>query len=250
MSDENKTETEKTEAQAPAEAAAPAVQPAPLKGLVGTKVGMTRIFVDDTRMLPVTVVSADGIVVSQVKTKEKDGYTAVQVAYGDVLEKKLTKPELGHFAKKGLKPKRHVHEFRVDDVSAFQVGQPVLASTFQAGDRVVVSGVNKGKGFTGAMKRFGFHGGPHSHGHGEYRRAPGSSGGQGPQRVLKGTRKPGHKGAVWSTVQNAQVAAVDTERNLIMIEGSVPGPNGNFIVIRPSTRKGAATAQAPAKKKK
>ena len=241
MAEENKPEekteaapVEKTEAAAPV---APAVESAPLKGLLGTKIGMTRIFVDETHNVPVTVISAEGLVVSQIKTKETDGYNAVQVGYGDVLERKLSKAELQHFAKKNLKPKRNLHEFRVADAAPFKIGQPVSVSTFAKGDRVKVSGLNKGKGYAGVVKRHGFGGLPFSHGHGEYRNAPGSSSAQGPQHVFPGTKKPGHMGHVWSTAKNVQVVDVDVEKNLILIKGSVPGPNGNFVVISPTTNK-------------
>lgn len=210
----------------------------PLKGLLGTKIGMTRVFVNETTMVPVTVISAEGNVVSQVKTVSSDGYNAVQVAYGDVADRKLTKPARGHLAKKGVASKRHLFEFRVGDASGFKVGQPVPVKNFQAGEQVKVSSRSKGKGFAGTIKRFGFGGGPHSHGHGEYRRAPGSSGGQGPQHVLPGTRKPGHKGAVWSTQSNVDVVGIDEERQLILVRGSIPGPNGNFVVVRSIEKKG------------
>lgn len=221
-----------------------AVEAAPLKGLVGTKIGMARVFVDDTRMVPVTVISAEGLVVSQVKSVESDGYNAVQVAYGDVVERKLSKAEANHLAKKGVSLKRHLYEFRVDDVALFKVGQPVSVANFQKGEWVQVSGVTKGKGFAGSIKRHGFGGGPHSHGHGEYRRSPGSSGGQGPQRVLPGTRKPGHLGSVLQTVPTIEVVDVDAEKNLILVRGSVPGPNGNFVVVKPSKRRVAKVEKA------
>lgn len=231
MTDEVKKDIEKTEPKA-AEAA---VKTAPLKGIIGTKIGMARIFVNDTTMVPVTVISTEDVVVSMVKKKETEGYSAVQVSYGDVLARKLSKAELNHFEKKGLKPKRFLREFRVDDAAPFEVGQVVPVTIFKKGELVDVSGMNKGRGFAGVVKRHGFAGGPHSHGHGEYRNSPGSSGAQGPQHVLPGTRKPGHKGHIWQTIQNVEVVEVDTEKNLVLLRGSVPGPNGNFVVIR-STR--------------
>jgi large subunit ribosomal protein L3 len=213
-----------------------AVETAPLKGLLGTKIGMTRLFVDEVKNVPVTVISAEGLVVSQIKTKENDGYNAVQVGYEDVLERKISKSEVQHFAKNGLKPKRQLQEFRVDDVTPFKVGQPISVSTFAKGDRVKISGYTKGKGYAGVVKRYGFGGLPHSHGHGEYRNHPGSSGAQGPQHVLPGTRKPGHMGHAWKTAMNVEVVDVDTEKNLILIKGSVPGPNGNFVVVCPAKK--------------
>lgn len=239
MTEETKKTEQKKDTQVAVEKAPEATGPesAPLKGILGTKVGMTRVYSDDVTMVPVTVISAAGLVVSLVKTKETDGYNAVQVAYGDVPERKLTKAEVNHFVKKKLAVKRHIHEFRVDDPSAFKIGQIVPVSVFKKGEWVQASGMTKGKGFAGVIKRFGFSGGPHSHGHGEYRRSPGSSGGQGPQHVLPGTRKPGHMGHIWSTVPSVCVVDVDEEKNLILLGGSVPGPNGNFVVLRPSRRK-------------
>jgi len=222
---------EKPEDVKPAEPVA--VEAAPLKGLVGIKIGMTRVFVDDTTMVPVTVVMSEGAIVSQVKTKKTDGYDAVQVGCGDVLERKISKAEVQHFVKKGLKPKRWLAEFRVQDSAPFKVGQSVSVSAFAKGDWVQVSGVTKGKGYAGGVKRHGFKGGPHSHGHGEYRNSPGSSGAQGPQHVLPGTRKPGHMGDVRSTIPHIQVADIDAEKNLILLRGSVPGANGSFLVIGP-----------------
>lgn len=234
------------------EAAAAENTAAPLKGLVGIKIGMTRAFTDDARMVPVTVISADGIVVSQVKTKATDGYDAVQVAYGDVdKERKLSKAEVQHLAKKSVSLKRHLREFRVKDIAPFKIGQTVPVNVFAKGEWLQVSGLTKGHGFAGVVKRHGFGGLPHSHGHGEYRNHPGSNGAQGPQHVLPGTRKAGHMGHIWNTVPKIEVFDVDTERNLILLRGSVPGPNGNFVVLRPTSRKvsAAKAQQAPAKAK-
>ena len=228
----------------------PEANTAPLKGLLGTKIGMTRVFVDDTRMVPVTVVTAENLVVTQVKTKITDGYDAVQVGYGDVGERKLSKAEVGHFKKKNVGPKRFAHEFRVKDTSEFKVGQAVPVSVFSKGDWVQVSGLTKGKGYAGVVKRHGFAGLPHSHGNGEYRNHPGSSGAQGPQHVLPGTRKPGHMGHVWSTVPRMEVVDVDTEKNLILLRGSVPEPNSNFVGLEAHLRgdiSAAAGVQASSK---
>jgi large subunit ribosomal protein L3 len=226
--EENKEDLKTTETSGAA-----AVEQAPLKGILGTKIGMTSVFVDETTMVPVTVILSEGAVVSQVKTVETDGYNAVQVGFGDVLDRKLSKAEVQHFSKKGLKPKREIAEFRVKDASPFKVGQSVPVSVFEKGEFVQVAGVNKGKGYAGSVKRHGFKGGPHSHGHGEYRNSPGSSGAQGPQHVLPGTRKPGHLGAVWQTVPRIQVVEIDTEKNLVLLRGSVPGPNGATVIISP-----------------
>ena len=238
------------EAKNQPEAQPAAEEAAKLKGIVGTKIGMTRVFTSDARMIPVTVISAEGVVVSQVKTKATDGYDAVQVAYGEInKETKLSKAEVQHFAKKGVALKRHLQEIRVADAAPYKVGQAVPVTVFEKGDWLQVSGLNKGKGFAGVVKRHGFGGLPHSHGHGEYRNHPGSNGAQGPQHVLPGTRKAGHMGHVWSTVPKIEVFDVDAERNLILLRGSVPGPNGNFVVLRPTSRKvpAAKPQQAPAK---
>jgi large subunit ribosomal protein L3 len=227
---ENEQKTSETP-ETPAENTA-----APLKGIVGTKIGMTRIFIDETRMIPVTVIETAGNVVTQIKTKATDGYDAVQVGYGDVIEKKISKAEAQHLAKKNVPLKRWLHEFRVKDTTPFKVGQPVPPSVFAKGEWLQVSGTTRGKGYAGVMKRHGFAGLPHSHGNGEYRRHPGTNGAQGPQHVLPGTRKPGRMGFVWSSVPKIEVADVDTERNLILLRGSVPGPNGNFVVLKPTSR--------------
>ncbi len=242
MSEEVKTEN--THEVAAAETAA-------LKGIVGTKIGMTRVFTEDARMIPVTVISAEGVIVSLVKTKATDGYDAVQVAYGDVKkDTKLSKAEVQHFAKKGVALKRHLREFRVKDVSTFKVGQSVPVSVFAKGEWVQVTGLTKGHGYAGVIKRHGFHGLPYSHGHGEYRRHPGSSGAQGPQHVLPGTRKPGHYGHEMNAIPKIEVFSVDTEKNLILLRGSVPGPNGNFVVLKPTSRKVSTAQPAKAKAKK
>ncbi len=232
------------------DAAAPQVETAPLKGIVGTKIGMTRIFVDETRMVPVTVISTEGNIVTQVKTKATDGYDAVQVGYGDVAEKKISKAEVNHLAKKGLTPKRWLKEFRVKDTAPFKVGQPVPVSVFAKGEWLQVSGITRGKGYAGVMKRHGFAGLPHSHGNGEYRRHPGTNGAQGPQHVLPGTRKPGHMGVVWSTVPKIEVVDIDADKNLILLRGSIPGPNGNFVVLRPTSRAVKVSVQPQSKKAK
>ncbi len=243
MSEETKTEN--TEAQA-----APAVDTAPLKGLLGTKVGMTRIPVDSTRMVSVTVVDAAGIVVTQVKSTATDGYNAVQVGYEDVVERKLSKAEAQHLLKKSAPLKRWLHEFRVKDAAPFKVGQPVPVSVFAKGDYVQVSGFTKGKGFAGSIKRHGFKGLPHSHGNGEYRNSPGSSGAQGPQHVLPGTRKPGHYGHAWQTIPKMEVVDIDQDKGLVLLKGSIPGPNGNHVVIRPTSKHVKAVKAQDTKKKK
>ncbi len=246
MAEERKIETEQ-----PVEAtAAPVVESAPLKGLLGLKIGMTRIPLDNTRMVPVTVVDAGGVVVTQVKSSATDGYNAVQVGYEDVLERKLSKAEAQHLLKKNLPLKRWLHEFPVKDTAPFKVGQPVLVSVFAKGDWVQVSGFTKGKGFAGSVKRHGFKGMAFSHGNGEYRNSPGSSGAQGPQHVLPGTRKPGHMGHEWQTVPKMEIVDVDQEKGLVLLRGSIPGPNGNHVVIRPTSKHVKAKVHVEVKKKK
>lgn len=243
MSDENKAENQfETGAT---------VETAPIKGIIGTKIGMTRVFTADARMVPVTVISAEGVTVTQVKNKGTDGYDAVQIGYGEVdKDRKLTKAEVQHLKKNGVALKRHLREFRVKDAAAFKIGQSVPVTVFGKGEWLQVSGLTKGHGYAGVIKRHGFGGLPHSHGHGEYRRHPGSNGAQGPQHVLPGTRKPGHMGHVWNTVPKIEVFDVDTERNLILLRGSIPGPNGNFVVLKPTSRKvPVAKPQASAKAK-
>jgi large subunit ribosomal protein L3 len=244
------TEEAKQQDNATPESSAPAVATAPLKGLVGTKVGMTRVFNDDGQMVPVTVVSAEGLVITQIKTKESDGYNAVQVGYHDVLEKRSNKPEAQHLLKNKISPKRFLREFRVKDVAPFQIGQAVPVTVFSKGEWIQVSGLNKGKGYAGVIKRHGFAGLPHSHGNGEYRNHPGSSGAQGPQHVLPGTRKAGHMGHVWSTVPKVEIVDVDAEKNIVLIRGSVPGPNGNFVVLHPTPKKVKPKPVQPAAKAK
>lgn len=248
MTDEVKT------SEVAASAATNEATSAPIKGIVGTKIGMTRVFTDEAKMIPVTIVSSDGVVVTQVKTQENDGYNAIQVGYEDVLERKISRAEAQHLVKKNIPLKRQLREFRVGDPSQFQVGQKVLASVFAKGDWLQVSGLSKGKGFAGVMKRHGFAGLPHSHGNGEYRRHPGTNGAQGPQHVLPGTRKAGHMGHVNKTEPKIEVVDVDVEKNLILLKGSIPGPNGNFVVLRPTSKKVSAhkpqQAAAKAKAKK
>ncbi len=208
-----------------------------LKSIIGSKVGMTQIFDAKGNIVPVTVVAAGPCLVTEVRTKERDGYTAVQLGYGEVKKKALTKPELGQFKKKNLTLKRVLKEFRLDDVASFQVGQELKADMFQEGDFVDVTSRSKGKGFAGAVKRHNFRGGPTTHGQSDRLRAPGSSGSQGPQRVLKGSRRPGHMGDEMITVQHMRVVAVDAEKNYILINGSVPGANKGIVVISGTVKK-------------
>ena len=221
------------------EQAAPAVEkPAVpvVKAILAQKLGMTQIVQPTGEFVPVTVLQAGPCPVLQVKTKEKDGYTALQLGFGSAKEKNTSQPLQGHFKKAGAPALRWVREVRIPQVDGFQAGQQVLVSNFVAGDIVDASGVNKGKGFAGVVKRHRFKGGPKTHGQSDRWRAPGSSGGQRPQKVFKGIRGPGHMGAEWSTVQRLEVVSVDLAQNLMLVRGSVPGPDGGCVTIKLTTR--------------
>lgn len=209
------------------------------KGLIGEKVGMTQIFDDQSRVVPVTVIKAGPCRVSQVKTPEKDGYSALQLAFGEVPERRLTKPELGHIKKAGVQPTRKLIELRIADVSGFQVGQEIKADIFEKGERADVVGVSKGKGFAGVMKRHNFAGKSATHGTERKHRSPGSVGACAtPSRVFKGLRMAGHMGTERITTLSLEVVDADPQRNLLLIRGSVPGPNGGLVVVRSSVRGG------------
>lgn len=203
-----------------------------LPGILGTKVGMTHIFTEEGKMIPVTVIQAGPVYVTQIKTEDKDGYKAVQVGFGEISDKRLTFPKYGHLKKAGVSSNlRTLREFRVDDTAAFELGQEIGVDIFTEGQEIVVTGKSKGRGFAGGVKRHHFKGQHMTHGYMTHRR-PLSSGATGPQRVFKGTRKPGHMGSEQVTQQGLKVVKVDTERNLILVDGSVPGPNGAFVVIK------------------
>ncbi len=207
-----------------------------LPGILGTKVGMTHIFTEAGVMIPVTVISAGPVYVTQIKTNEKDGYQAVQVGFGPISDKSLTFPKFGHLKKAGVTQNlRTLREFRVDSVDGYELGQEISASIFNDGDKVTVTGVTKGRGFAGGVKRYGFKGQHMTHGYMTHRR-PLSSGATGPQRVFKGTRKPGHMGADNVTQLGLKVVKVDSERNLILVSGSVPGANGSLVTIKRNDR--------------
>ena len=202
-----------------------------LPGILGTKVGMTHVFDEEGRFIPVTFIEAGPVYVTQVKTEEKDGYGAVQVGYGDQSDKHLTWPKYGHLKKAGLgKNLRHLREFRVSDTGSFELGQEINAQIFEAGEKISVTGTSKGRGFAGGVKRYGFRGQHMTHGYMTHRR-PLSSGATGPQRVFKGTKKPGHMGDEKVTQKGIKVVSVDSERNLILVSGSVPGANGSLVTI-------------------
>ncbi len=200
-------------------------------GLLGTKVGMTHLFTEDGRMVPVTVIQAGPVYVTQIKTEETDGYVAIQVGYGDAKESKLTFPKHGHLKKAGLtKNLRTLKEFRTDSVDGLTLGQEIKADIFSVDEVVTVTGVSKGRGFQGGVKRYHFKGQHMTHGYMTHRR-PLSSGATGPQRVFKGIRKPGRMGTDTVTQKGLKVVKVDAERNLILVDGSVPGPNGAAVTI-------------------
>jgi large subunit ribosomal protein L3 len=203
------------------------------KAIVGEKVGMTQVWTEDGKVVPVTVVRVQPARVVQVKTPETDGYSAVQVTYGSRDPRKLTKPKAGQFAKADVEPGIRLVELRLDDVSAYPIGSSIGADTFEAGDRVDVTAVSKGKGFAGVMKRHGFKGMSASHGTHRTHRAPGSIGACAtPSRVFKGTRMSGRMGGEKVTTQNLQVVKADPEASVVLIRGSVPGPDGGVVLIR------------------
>ena len=206
------------------------------KGLIGKKLGMTQIFDEQGKVIPVTVIEAGPCVVAQVKTVETDGYNAIQLGFGDVKESKINKPEKGHFAKSKLTPKKHLREFRLDDISSFKVGDEVKADIFAAGEKVDIQGTSKGKGFQGVIKRHGQSRGPMGHGS-MYHRRPGSMGPTStPGRVFKGKKLPGHMGHVTVTIQNLDVVAVDMDKNVILVKGSVPGAKGAILKIKSAVK--------------
>ena len=203
------------------------------KGLIGRKIGMTQIFDVNGAAVPVTLLEAGPCFVSQVKTAETDGYNAVQLAFGEVKPKRLTKAHLGNMKVNDLPPVRVLREFRTKKLDGINAGDKLDASVFAEGEHVDVIGISKGKGFAGAMKRHGFRGGPRTHGQSDRQRSPGSSGATTtPGRVFKGKRGPGHMGNVQVTSSNVRVALVDAERNLIAVHGSVPGPKGGTVIIK------------------
>ena len=209
------------------------------QGVLGEKLGMTQVFDDNNRIIPVTVVKAGPCVVTQVRTPDKDGYSAVQIAFGAVDPRKVTKPEAGHFAKAGVPPRRYLVEIRTDDASSYTLGQEVTAETFAAGATVDVVGTSKGKGYAGVMKRHNFRGLGAGHGVKRAHRKPGSIGACAtPGRVFKGTRMAGRMGNVRTTTMNLTVHAVDVERGLLLIKGAVPGPRGGLVLIRTAAKGG------------
>ncbi|MBQ6336675.1 MAG: 50S ribosomal protein L3 [Ruminococcus sp.] len=207
------------------------------KALIGKKIGMTQIFDEKGKVVPVTVVEAGPCVVSQIKTVETDGYEAIQMGFGDVKPKHVTKPLQGHFKKADVAPKRILKEFRFDDCSKFELGQVIKADVFETGDKVDVTGKSKGKGYAGVIKRWNFGRLKETHGSGPVARHGGSVGAcSSPSRVWKGKKMAGHLGAEKVTVQNLAVVKIDAEDNLIAIKGAIPGANGGYVVIKDSVK--------------
>lgn len=203
-----------------------------MKAVLGRKLGMTQVFAEDGRLVPVTVIEAGPMVVTQIKNKETDGYEAVQVAFGEVKEKRVNKPLRGHFAKAGVGFKKFVREFKVEDLSAYSLAQEIKVDVFEAGEKVDAIGTSKGKGFQGPIKRHNQSRGPMTHGS-RYHRGPGSMGAASdPSRVFKGKKLAGHMGAERVTIQNLEVVKVDVEKNLILIKGAIPGPKKGLVVIK------------------
>ena len=207
-----------------------------MKTIIGKKVGMTQIFDEKGKVIPVTVIEAGPCLVAQVKSVETDGYNAIQLGFGDVKESKLNKPEKGHFAKAKLALKKHLREFRLDSVDGVNVGDEIKVDTFQTGDKIDVQGTSKGKGFQGVIKRHGQSRGPMGHGS-MYHRRPGSMGPTStPGRVFKGKKLPGHMGRVTITIQNLDVVRVDMDKNVILLKGSVPGAKGSILKIKSAVK--------------
>ncbi|WP_200206233.1 50S ribosomal protein L3 [Micromonospora coerulea] len=207
-----------------------------VKGILGAKLGMTQVW-DNNKIVPVTVVQAGPCVISQVRSAEKDGYSAVQLAYGTIDPRKVKKPISGHYAKADVAPRRHIVELRTSDAADYSLGQEITVEEFPAGMPIDVTGKTKGKGFAGVMKRHGFHGLGAGHGVERKHRSPGSIGGAStPGRVFKGVRMAGRMGGVRYTVQNLTVQAVDTENNLLLVRGAIPGPKGALVLVRTAAK--------------
>ena len=208
-----------------------------MKSIMGKKIGMTQIFDENGVMIPVTGLEAGPVVVTQIKTEETDGYNAVQVGFGEVKEKHVNKPMKGHFAKAGVALKKHVKELRPEDgVENYSLAQEIKVDIFEVGEKIDVTGISKGKGFQGSIKRHGQSRGPETHGS-HYHRAPGSMGSASdPSKVRKGKKLPGHMGHTRVTIQNLEVARVDAEKNLILIKGAIPGPKKGLVVIKTAVK--------------
>lgn len=201
-----------------------------IKSILGRKVGMTQVFTEEGTVVPVTVVEAGPVVVTQVRSLDKEGYNAVQVGFGEVSQKRVTKPIDGHFKKAGVAPKRYLREVRTDELGALEVGQEIKVDIFQSGDKVSVTGISKGKGFAGAVKRWHFHGGDMTHGSMIHRK-PQSGGATDAARTFKGVKRPGRMGGDTVTTQGLTIVRVDADKNLLMIKGAVPGANGSLVKV-------------------
>jgi large subunit ribosomal protein L3 len=216
-----------------------------MKGLLGEKLGMTQVFDENNRIVPVTVVQAGPCVVTQVRSVDTDGYSAVQIGFGAIDPRRVNKPESGHFAKAGVTPRRVTVELRTKDATEYTLGQELTVDIFEAGQRVDVTGPSKGKGTAGVMKRHGFHGVSASHGSHRNHRKPGSIGGAStPGRVFKGIRMAGRMGNVRTTTQGLTVHAVDAENGLLLIKGALPGPKGSVVLVRTAAKGSLATKGA------
>lgn len=209
------------------------------KFILGKKLGMTQIFDNNGTVIPVTVIQAGPCAVVQKKTVENDGYTAIKLGYEDIPERKLSKPEKGLYAKVKVAAKRHLKEFRTDSIDKYEVGQEIkVTDMFESGDKVDVSGISKGKGFQGVIRRFGTSRGPETHGSMYHRRVGSMGAGTSPGRVFKGKHEPGHMGLDKVTVQNLSVVRVDGERDLLLVKGAVPGPKGALVTVREAVKSG------------
>lgn len=209
-----------------------------MKGLLGRKVGMTQVFNEAGLVIPVTVIEVEPNMVVQVKTVEKEGYNALQIGYGSIKDKNVRKPLKGHYDKAGVKFRRLLKEFKVENPSEFTVGQEIKVDLFKAGEKVDITGVSKGKGFQGVIKRHGQSRGPMAHGS-RYHRGPGSMGAATfPGRVFKGKKLPGHMGNVKITIQNLEIVKVDTDRNVLLVKGAVPGPRKGLVTIKETLKQG------------
>ena len=206
------------------------------KAIMAKKIGMTQIFDENANLIPVTVLEAGPCTVVQKKTVENDGYEAIQIGFVDAKEKQLIKPQKGHFTKAGVTAKKHLKEFRLEDISAYEVGNEIKADVFAVGEKVDVTGISKGKGYQGAIKKYGQSRGPMGHGSKSHRVAGSMGAATSPGRVMKGKGLPSHMGAVQITVQNLEVARVDADKNLILLKGAVPGPKGTIISIKDSVK--------------
>ena len=209
------------------------------KGIIGKKIGMTQVFDENGNVIPVTVIQAGPCTVVQKKTVEKDGYASVQLGYADIKDKHVTKPMKGHFEKAGVAPKKVLKEFRFEDTDAYNVGDTVAVDAFADIAAVDVTGISKGKGFAGTIKRYHGHRTPMSHGGGPVHRHAGSMGAcSSPSRIYKGKKMPGHMGAVKVTVQNLDIVKIDNENNLLVVKGAIPGPKGSVVTVKSTVKNG------------